>query len=242
MNRVPRARGQLLPDLHHVKRLTLDLAERLRSEPDLHDFLGWWGGTLEYWIHICTASVARRDAWAARSEVPYVTRAPAASAKTPIKWADGAYLWPDGHAVLLEVKTIPYRGQMGGAVTSIPTDLAALLAADWPATLAHQRGTDRYTDEDWWPARSSVQSLVGLQLAVVHGPEPMPNPDSDLAEGLTRGLGRALYATRKTQEPAWALPLRQALATPLLREEIGADGFSAVLYAWAGSVELISTH
>lgn len=70
--------------LDRAQALVHDIAARLSAEADLDDFLGWWGGTPEHWIHICAAAVARRTAWAARSEVPYITAAPAASAKTPV--------------------------------------------------------------------------------------------------------------------------------------------------------------
>jgi len=218
-----------------------DLVARLSTEPDLGDFLGWWGGTLEYWIHICAASVARRSGWSARSEVPYVTAAPASTAKTPIKWADGAVVWPDGQAVLLEVKTIPYRSGLGGAVSAIPSDLAALVAADWPATLAHNAGTDRYTDSDWWTRRHEVRSLAGIQIALVHGRGPMPNPDTDVSDGIEKGIDRLHYRYRNAPAlPAWTIPLRTALHAPVVRETLTAGGFEAVLYAWVAPVPATS--
>lgn len=225
-----------------AQQLLDEVGTRIAQEPDLDDFLGWWGGTLEYWIHILTAAVARRSAWAARSEIPYVTGAPAASAKTPLKWADGAFIWRDGAAVLLEVKTIPHRGALGEAVTSIPTDLAALVAADWPATLAHQRLTDRYTDGDWWETRGQIRSLVGVQIAVVHGPRPLPDPDDAVSDGISRGLTRALYRHRKDAEsPRWADPVRTALQEPAVRRAIDAPTMQAVLYGWIAAIPLAAS-
>ena len=108
------------------------------SEPDLDDFFLWWGGTLEYWIHIAASSVGQQARWAARSEIPYITGLPATGAKSNVKWADGAVLWPDGLLVLLEVKSIPMRAPaLGSSARLIPRDIAALLSADVSGTIVH---------------------------------------------------------------------------------------------------------
>ena len=59
----------------------------------------------------------------------------AANAKTNVKWADGAVIWPGGTDALVEVKAIPVLRP--AKLQAVVTDLAALLAVDWPATLQH---------------------------------------------------------------------------------------------------------
>ena len=118
-----------------VLEFSLEIATRLREEPDLDDFLAWRAGTLEYWIHIVASSVASRQGWASRTEVPYVTAAPNPGTKSNTKWADGAMLFGN-LGVLLEVKTIAARrGIIGPTLRKVPQDFAALAALDWPATL-----------------------------------------------------------------------------------------------------------
>jgi hypothetical protein len=114
---------------------------RCAGDEHVDDFLLWTGGTLEYWVHIAASGVGQAHRWAARSEIPYVTAAPAKSSKTPVKWADGGALFDDGLLALLEVKTIPMRAVLGSSAVHIPGDLAALLCADWPATVQLERKT-----------------------------------------------------------------------------------------------------
>ena len=222
--------------------LVTGVVERCASEPGLNDFLLWWGGTLEYWIHIVASSVGNhlvgQGGWAARSEVPYITAAPALSAKTPVKWADGAVLWDDGLLCLLEVKSIPMRKVLGSSAHHIPTDIAALLSADWPGTVAHERGTDTYTDERWWTRRHDVKRVWGLAIGLVHGLAPLEGAADAFSAALNRGR-TTLQNRHRADLPGWLANLEAACDAPLISHEpVGTTGGEAAgaFYAWAAPV------
>jgi hypothetical protein len=152
--------------MQQVQQLADGIARRISSEPDLDDFLAWTAGTLEYWIHIISSSVGNRLGWASSTEVPYITAAPNPGTKSNTKWADGAMLLGD-LGVLLEVKTIAAnQGVPGKTLSKVPQDLAAMVALDWPASLAHPE--DAYSGSIWRAMRSEMRRVVALQLAMVH--------------------------------------------------------------------------
>lgn len=218
------------------------MVDRCAAEPGLNDFLLWWGGTLEYWVHVVASSVGNevvgRDGWAARSEIPYITGSPALSAKTPVKWADGAVLWNDGLLCLLEVKSIPMRKALGSSAHHIPSDIAALLSADWPGTVAHERGTDTYTDERWWTRRHDVARVWGLAIGLVHGLAPLEGAAGAFTNAITRG--RATVQNRhRANPPGWLANVEAACDAPLLSHQVVTppEGEAAgAFYAWAAPV------
>lgn len=176
--------------------------------------------------------------WAARSEIPYITASPALSAKSPVKWADGAVLWDDGLLCLLEVKSIPMRKALGSAAHNIPSDIAALLSADWPATVAQERGTDIYTDEGWWTLRRDVTRVWGLAIGLVHGLAPLEGAAGAFTNAITRG--RATVQNRhRANPPGWLVDVEAACDAPLLSHQVVSplDGDAAgAFYAWAAPI------
>jgi hypothetical protein len=90
-----------------VERFLHDLHTQLQSQENLRDFLLWWGGSLEYWIHIAATTVGSRHGNVIRSEIPYRTRSRPKGAKPAqeelwTKWADGAVLLEGEVGVLIE--------------------------------------------------------------------------------------------------------------------------------------------
>jgi hypothetical protein len=154
--------------MRQVEQLAAGIARRINAEPDLDDFLAWTAGTLEYWVHVIASSVGKSQGWASSTEVPYITAAPNPGTKSNSKWADGAMLL-ERVGVLLEVKTVAARdGVAGKTLAKIPLDLAALVALDWPATLAQPE--DAYSGKVWATMRARMEQVCALQLALVHGP------------------------------------------------------------------------
>jgi hypothetical protein len=211
------------------------LADRFTAEPDLDDFLLWWGGTLEYTFHIIASSIGRRAGWASRSEVPYITACLAPSAKTNVKWADAAVRGPHGCGILLEAKTVPMKETLGAAIEQEPKDLAALAAADWAATLSHARGSDTYTDPQWWTERERLTDPWAVQVALVHGRRPLSGIDERVRAGLDRGL-RSLRYRFRNQETTWVDRVAEALDKPFMRREISGQDAEGVLFAWLTTI------
>lgn len=211
--------------------------DRCAAAEDLDDFLLWWGGTLEYWVHVIASGVGNRAAaWAARSEVPYVTGSPALSSKTDVKWADGAIVWDDGLLALLEVKSIPMRHVLGSSAQHIPRDLAALASADWTRSLAHARGTDTYTDEAWWERRTNVRAAWGVAIGLVHGRKPLTGAVESFEAALLKGQA-TLRNRHVAERPPWLDAVDRAFASPLMaRRPIEGATSEAVVYAWATPV------
>lgn len=209
------------------------VVDRLEAEPNLDDFLLWLGGTLEYWVHIAASSVGQSEEWAARSEIPYITGAPATSAKTPKKWADGGVLFRDGLLALLEVKTIPMREVLGSSAVHIPSDLAALISTDWPATVALERDTDTYTDPAWWTVKRRPDARPwGVVIAAVHGAALDDTSTAAFQAALTQGTGRVRYRHRELS-PSWLDALDSAMGDPLLGGRVVAgESAQARLSAW----------
>lgn len=203
------------------------LGDRMAAEPNLTDFLLWVGGTLEYWIHILFSQVGNERGWACRSEVPYITGAPAPTSKTGVKWADGALVLPSGRAVLLEVKTVPVRTSLGAAVKKVPGDLSALVAIDWAPTMLFQ--PDLYCHPDWVTRRSEIAEVWALQLALVHGPG---DSAIDITLDAELNAGLAPVRARHGHEP-WFPALVSALQAEPHTYDIRASGASAQLLAWA---------
>ncbi len=222
-------------DLDRLRRLFDEIVARCAAEPGLDDFLLWWGGTLEYWVHVVASGVGNHSAgWAARSEIPYVTGVPASSAKTDVKWADGAVLYDDGLLALLEVKSIPMRTVLGSSAQHIPRDLAALASANWGRSVAHERGSDTYTDAGWWDRRGRVTRPWGLAIGIVHGRRPLVRGALD-AFGVALIRGKAALHNRHSQDPPpWLAIVDAALDTPLAGPvTIAAPSSEAAVFGWA---------
>ena len=196
----------------------------------------WNAGTLEYWLHILVSGLGPSRGWAARTEVPYITACPAPSSKSGVKWADGFVAWPDGLGVLIEVKTIPMRSELGLAIRQVPRDLAAVLATNWAETRTQK--TDKYTDSRWWHAlrEHQIDRLWALGLAFV----PCEKVSMDASTALVRagiedGLGQVEERFR-TRHHSWIGELKECLSEPLQSLSIEVGSASAVLWSWAGLV------
>jgi hypothetical protein len=217
-----------------------EVIDRLAAEANLDDFLLWAGGTLEYWVHIVASSIGQSQSWAARTEVPYITGAPAVSAKTPRKWADGAVLFDNGLLALLEVKTIPMREALGSSAVHIPGDLAALISTDWPATIELGADGEKYPDTGWWTAKATPGARPwGVVIAAVHGAALDARSTASFKAALAQGTGRVRYRHRDLNPP-WLDVLDAAMGDPLVDERVVAGTASKARFsAWAVP---ISTH
>lgn len=219
-----------------VTEFAREIAERLRSGPDLDDFLAWTAGTLEYWVHVVASSVASRRGWASRTEVPYVTAAPNQGTKSNTKWADGAMLFGD-LGVLLEVKTIAARGAVAGpTLRKVPQDFAALAALDWQATLC--QSPDKYSGTVWADQRGAMSRVALLQLALIHAPTGQLPPRDAVtavvrlaATGVRRRLGEQgfNYAADLVERTFAGEPTKWALS---------ATSHEGELYAWRAEASL----
>lgn len=172
------------------------VAARCWQEPDLEDFLAWRGATLEYCLQMVFAAVAGRMTWAAQGETRLITACPAANAKTNVKRADGAVIWPGGTGALVEIKAIPVLRP--AKLQAVVADLAALLAVDWPATLQHP-GPDAAVDERWWQARHDLTEPWALSIALLHGESPLP----DGMAWITGQLNAGPAALRRRSARVW---------------------------------------
>lgn len=60
--------------------------------------------------------------------------------------------------------------------------------------------------------RDGVRRLVGIQIALVHGRSPLPDPDEAIAEGISRGERRMLSRFRNHNvPPSWSSLVKRAL-------------------------------
>jgi hypothetical protein len=216
-----------------------DMPERLRTllgwvagrcwrEPDIEDFLAWRGATMEYWVQMVFAAVVGRQLWAAQGETPLITNCPAAGAKTRQKWADGAVIWPDGTGALVEIKAVPTS--QPEHLRAVVADLAALVAVDWPATLAVP-GPDVGVDDRWWQDRHRIAGLWAVSIALLHGPPPLEDHEARVPARLKEGL--ASLQARFPDYPPWAARTERALAQPLFQSRWSGTHRAAVLLAWA---------
>jgi hypothetical protein len=208
---------------------TEGIAQRLSREPDLDDFLLWNAGTLEYWVHIVASSVGRRLGWSSETEVPYITDCPSPRAKSDTKWADGVCILAGDLGVLLEVKTIPMRQAIGPTITKVPSDFAALVSIDWKRTL--DQSPDKYAGEIWIQRRREMKSVIGLQLALVHGRTPLGDVHTGVDQGIARGLATVTSRDRRQAQPSWLSALGKAFSEPPARFELHGSIASGVLYA-----------
>lgn len=228
------AEGARVPPV--VNEFCSALAERLGREPDLEHFLCWWGGTLEYWIEIVAAGIGRQFGWTAHSEIPYITGCPSPSSKTNVKWADGVLVTDDGLGVLLEIKTVPMKAKLGGAIEQVPKDLAALLAIDWPLTTTYKPpGADEYTDPKWWDIRTSIRELWGINIALVHGVTELASAGALIDAGVNKGI--ASLQTRFGQPaPAWMPRLVEVSRKPIFGCDLQDGSSFGQLFVWAGAL------
>ncbi len=70
---------------------------------------------------------------------------------------------------------------------AVVSDLAALVAVDWPATLEIP-GPDAGVDERWWQDRHRIQERWALSIALVHGPMPTAGLDTWMPKHLRAGV------------------------------------------------------
>jgi hypothetical protein len=202
---------------------------RCWQEPDLEDFLAWPGATLEYWLRMVFAAVAGRMTWAARGETPLITACPAANAKTNVKWADGALIWPGGTGALVEVKAIPLLRP--AKLQAVATDLAALLAVDWPRPRCSIPGPDAGVDERWWQARHDLTESWALSIALLHGDTPLPDGMAWIAGRPNAGL--AALQRRFPDNPPWTARTMKALAQHIFMDSWSGGQRSVTILAWA---------
>ncbi|MGH3274700.1 MAG: hypothetical protein ACRDNZ_10340 [Streptosporangiaceae bacterium] len=203
------------------------VAKRCWKEPDLEDFLAWRGATLEYWAQMVFAAVAGRVTWAAQGETPLITACPSSSAKTSEKWADGALIWPDGAGALVEIKAV--RTSQPRNMRAVASDLAALAAVDWQATL-ERPGPDAGVDDRWWQDRHGVIERWALSIALLHGRTPMASPETWVPDQLKAGI--ANLHRRFPERPDWVVRTEQALSQPFFKSKWAGERRSIVMLAW----------
>ncbi len=214
-----------MPERLHL--LLDSVAKRCWEEPDLEDFLAWRGGTLEPWLQMIFWAVARRLIWAAQGETPLITACPSATAKTNKKWADGALIWPDNAGALVEIKAVPSFKPTN--IQAVVSDLAALVAVDWPATLDIP-GFDAGVDERWWKDRQRVVERWAASIALVHGPVPTASFETWIPGQLTAGLEK--LRRRFPEDPNWFQVTETALSQHFFRSDWAGEHSSAVMLAW----------
>jgi hypothetical protein len=158
-----------------------------------------------------TSSLARLGAgWAGQALPRCLTSQEAPGTKTDTKWADGAAVLSGSVGVLLEVKTVPARNSVPGpTIKKIPADLAALVSANWQQTL--QQAPDNYSGVVWTERRAEMESVYGLQLALVHGDVDVAAIDAGVRAGIEAGIATLAYRYRNPYEPPWLKIVREAL-------------------------------
>jgi hypothetical protein len=161
-----------------------------------------------------------------RRETPLITACPAANAKTNVKWADGALIWPGGTGALVEIKAIPVLRP--AKLQAVATDLAALLAVDWPATLQHPG-----VDERWWQARHDLTEPWALSIALLHGETPLPDGMAWITGQLNAGL--AALRRRFPDSPPWTARTMEALAQHIFMDSWSGGQRSATILARAAA-------
>lgn len=219
------------------------LHDQLASQPNLGDFLLWWGGSLEYWIHINVTTVANRAGRAARSEIPYRTRSRPKGAKPApdglwTKWADGAVGLSGGLGLVLEVKCAPCRIEIGTPLYDVGRyDLPALAGLDVDETWRYWHPGERVTDEDWvsytdpsWrDIRSGITEVWGLAFLLVHGPSLHDDLDDAVSTKIEEGLRNA--ARYGSTLPPDAITRLRHLHS-IERLDLEADGAVGAIFAW----------
>jgi hypothetical protein len=202
------------------------VAARCWQEPDLEDFLAWRGASLEFWVQMVFSVIAGRHAWAAVGETPLITAC--ATGKTGEKWADGAVFWPDGAGALVEIKAVPVAWPEEKLRAAVG-DLAALIAVDWPATLAFARH-DRGVDERWWQDRHQFGKPWALSIVLLHGPAPLPHWQIWAPRHLDAGL--AALRRRFGGDSLWVARAAEALTHTVFTEEWSGPRQAAAIVAW----------
>lgn len=235
--------GMLASDLDRstLRELCECVGERILNAQDSSDFLGWHAGTMEYWIHAVLAAEARKlNAWASRTEVPYLTRAHVSSAKGE-KWSDGAVSWPDkGFGALLEVKALvahtPQKVKRD-IRDKVAADLDALMGIDREATMARTPG--KYEDPSWAAQRGNFERLYALQILLVHG-TAADSTRSILRDALREGI--AVVEARYQDAPSlWRSDLADAYAADPLLQRTGGEGLTAAVFAcWAVPLQWVA--
>lgn len=228
-------------DLDLLRIVCESVGRRVFESPDSNDFLGWHAGTMEYWLHALIASEARRnDAWASRTEVPYITTARVQSSRGE-KWSDGAICWPTKRVgALIEAKALvahtPAKVRQD-LRDKVAADLDALLGIDRAATIARVPG--RYEDPGWSANRTGINRLYALQMVLIHG-QAAPSCDDVLAAALTQGVVR-VAARYSDVSPVWLPALQATYKAEGLYRRAGGDGpNAALLFAWAAPLPWVT--
>lgn len=87
--------------------------------------------------------------------------------------------------MLVEIKAVPTSQPRN--LRAVVSDLAALVAVDWQATLDIP-GPDAGVDDRWWQDRHGVVEPWGVSIALLHGPTPMACPATWIPDQLKAGL------------------------------------------------------
>jgi hypothetical protein len=227
---------QTVTDVNDTTRLTefvAAVANRCLQEPDLDDFLLWNTESLEYWLHVLISSAGHTIGWAPRTTVPYLTAYSAPNGRLTLLRADGAVVWPDGLAAIVEVKTVPMRASLSHTIEQLPQHMAALAATDWAATTSQAR--DLSADAGWWLALKRIERPWGLVLALLHGDRTsMKNCSPLVRAGIKRGL--AGVHDHFPGPARWLATTDASFEKPLHSVAIDGHDAAAVLLAWAAPI------
>jgi hypothetical protein len=120
----------------------------------------------------------------------------------------------------------------GPTIKKIPADFAALLAIDWPRSLA--QAPDKYSGTAWVERRQEMRSVVGLQLALIHGDVDLRVIGDAVRKGLQAGVATLAYRYRHSDEPNWLKRTRGVLLDDdCVQHVIEGERARGVLFAWA---------
>jgi hypothetical protein len=129
--------------------------------------------------------------------------------------------------VLVEIKAV--RASQPRSMRAVVSDLAALVAVDWQATL-ERAGPDAGVDDRWWQDRHGIVEPWALSIALVHGPMPMASPETWAPDQLKAGL--ANLHLRFPEKPDWLFRTGQALSRPFFESKWSGEHRSTAMLAW----------
>lgn len=112
---------------------------------------------------------------------------------------------------------------------AVASDLAALAAVNWQATL-ERPGPDAGVDDRWWQDRHGVIEPWALSIALLHGLTPMASPETWVPDQLKAGI--ANLHRRFPEQPDWAVRTGQALSQPFFKSKWAGECRSIVMLAW----------